>query len=100
MGLGFCAQGARSAFVFFPDRKWFIPVMRQSELNEKLMEPNVSFYVLIQIFYGCYILVFGIAFSVMNIGLTTLYSKIGGPRRQVKNCTLNFLVTLFVSFMK
>lgn len=33
-------------------------------------------------FYLCYVLFIGVAFPSMNVALTTLFSKIIGPRRQ------------------
>ncbi|KAK6051381.1 hypothetical protein COOONC_11115 [Cooperia oncophora] len=35
-----------------------------------------------QVYYPFYVLVFGIAASILNIAVTTLYSEIIGPRRQ------------------
>ena len=54
------------------------------------------------IFYGFYILIFGLSFSFLNIAMTTLYSKIIGPRKQVhffRITTKNFRV-LFRGFSK
>ncbi|CAI4227372.1 unnamed protein product [Auanema sp. JU1783] len=34
------------------------------------------------LYYGCYIVIFGIAFSILNVSTTTLYSEIIGPKKQ------------------
>lgn len=36
-----------------------------------------------QVYYIGFIMVFGVAFSFMNITVTTLFSKVIGPRPQV-----------------